>query len=72
MAEVDEICTACNGTGLKDQHTLCPVCGGTPSSVNRANLAKAEEADVLGEGVDETPEPPKEETPVAKEASAVK
>ena len=24
-------CTACNGTGLQDSATLCPVCSGTPA-----------------------------------------
>ena len=39
----DEICTACNGTGLKDNQTLCPTCGGTPSAKLRAELAKVKD-----------------------------
>lgn len=44
MAEVvkDEICTACKGTGLQDNQTLCPVCGGTPSKAAREAIAKGE------------------------------
>lgn len=51
MAEVDnDLCTACNGTGLENNFKHCEVCGGTPSAKERAKLqdevAKPKEAKV--------------------------
>lgn len=35
MEDEKDLCAACNGTGLQDNFTLCPVCGGTPSKAAR-------------------------------------
>lgn len=74
MAEVEDLCTACNGTGLKSNTELCPVCGGTPSASLRAELTKAVPAE---EKEEEAPEPEKEAEPteeptVTEDESAVK
>ncbi len=57
MADND-LCTACSGTGLKDNFTLCPVCGGTPSAAVRADMEKADEPDEVVEEAQPEPEPP--------------
>jgi hypothetical protein len=41
---MNELCQACNGTGLKDNFTLCPECGGTPSAFERAKQAALDAA----------------------------
>lgn len=61
MAELEnDLCSACNGTGLKDNLTLCPVCGGTPSATARKQLEATP-----GDPLDEDTEPE-----VEKEAEA--
>lgn len=60
MATDNDLCTACNGTGLQDQFTLCPVCGGTPSAKAREALKSDGEETP---GVDVAAEPDEVEPP---------